>query len=65
MKNTKMILMWSGIVIELAGIVLIAKSISSDSSPAMGIILLSIGVITMVIGMAQKPKQTETEARPQ
>ena len=59
MKNTKMILMWSGIVIELAGIVLIGKSIGSDSSPAIGIILLSSGVITMVIGMAQRPKQSE------
>ena len=63
MKNTKMILLWSGIIIELAGIVLIAKSMGSDTSPATGIILLSIGIITMVIGMGQKAKQDEPETK--
>ena len=57
MKNPQMVLMWTGIVMELAGIVLIAKSMGSDSSPAMGIILLGIGVVVMVIGMARKSKR--------
>lgn len=59
MKNSKMVLIWSGIVIEFAGIALIAKSMGSDSSPAVGIALLAIGVVMMVIGMATKPKESQ------
>ena len=55
MKNSKRVLIGSGIIIELAGIILLAKSAASDSSPAMGIALFVLGVVMMAIGMATKP----------
>lgn len=58
MKNPKKILMWSGIVIELAGVLLIAKATATDTSPAFGIVMLGIGLIVMVIAKATKAKTT-------
>lgn len=55
MKNSKAVLIGSGIVSELAGVVLLAKSAASGSSPAMGIALFALGVVVMAIGVAAKP----------
>lgn len=60
MKNSKAALIGCGLVSELAGVVLIAKSAASNSSPALGIALLAFGVIVMVIGIAAKSKASHT-----
>ncbi len=62
MKDTKKILMWIGIAMELASVIAIAKAASTDSSPTTGILLLAIGVVVMVIGMATKLKASETKS---
>lgn len=58
MKNPKKILKWSGIVLESAGVLLIAKATATDSSPALGIVVLGIGLIVMIIAVATKAKTT-------
>jgi len=59
MKNKKMVLMWTGIAIEIAAIILIAMSIGTDLSPAVGIALLTIGIGVLVIGIATKSKESQ------
>lgn len=54
-----MILLVSAIVIEVAAIVLIVKSIVTDSSPTLGIIFLAVGMTMLVIGLATRSKKTD------
>ena len=54
-SQIKVVLLIAAIVIELASIIVIAKSTAKGTSPAVGIILLSMGVIIMVIALLQKP----------
>lgn len=50
------ILLVSAIVIEVAAIILLSKAVATDSEPALGLVLLVIGVITMIIGISAKKK---------
>jgi len=54
MKKSKILLLSASLVIEAAAIILISKSIASDSSPAIGIIFLTIGLTFLIIGITSK-----------
>lgn len=62
MDKPKMILLASAIIIEIAAIILIAKAISADSSPAQGLMFLAVGLVFLVIGIRRKPKDIKTDA---
>jgi len=61
-KRTKMVHLVSAIVIELAAVIIIAKSIATDSSPTQGIILLGFGLVFLVIGITRKTEDTKKDA---
>lgn len=54
-RFTRMVFLCAVIVIELAAIVMITKSIVRDTSPALGIVFLCVGMVMMIIAMATKP----------
>ena len=54
MKKDKLLLLASAIVIEIAAIIMIAKAISTDSSPAIGITFLAIGIFFLILGITKK-----------
>jgi len=57
-----MLLLVSAIVIELAAVIIIAKSIATDSSPTQGVILLGFGLVLLVIGITRKSENAKTDA---
>ena len=61
-KRAKMVLLVSAIVIELAAVIIIAKSIATDSSPTQGIILLGFGLVFLVIAISRKADDTKKDA---
>ncbi len=54
MQKSKMILLISAIVMEIVAIILIAKATGAGSSPAIGIVLLVIGLMLLIIGVSNK-----------
>ena len=56
MDKTKMALLATATIIEIVAIILLGKSIWSDSSPTAGILLLVLGMTLLVIGIAKKPQ---------
>lgn len=60
-KRAKMVLLVSAIVIELAAIIIITKSIAADSSPTQGIILLGFGLVFLVIALSRKAQDTKKD----
>ena len=48
----KKLMLGSAILIELVAIVLIARSIGTDSTPTAGLVLLSVGLVFLVIAIA-------------
>lgn len=61
MKKAKMVLLVSAIVIELAAVIMIVKSITTDLSPTQGLIFLAIGLVFLVIGLTRKSENGKTE----
>ena len=60
MDKGKMALLSSAIIMEIAAVILIAKSISTETSSAPGLILLIVGIVLLVIGTTRKPKDVVT-----
>mgnify|MGYP001583582305 CR=1 FL=1 len=60
-KKAKMVFLASVVVIELAAVIMIVKSITTDSSPTTGITFLAIGLIFLVIGMTRKSENAKTD----
>jgi hypothetical protein len=52
-KPRKVVLV-SAIVIELAGVIIITKAYATGSSPAVGLALLTIGLVFLIIGITKK-----------
>jgi hypothetical protein len=63
MKKSKILLLAAAIVIEIAAIFLITKSISSDSSPVIGIVFLAIGLMFLIIGITSKENGDEKNSK--
>jgi hypothetical protein len=61
-KKSKMVLLVSAIVIELAAVIMIAKAYFTDSSPTTGLTFLAIGLVFLVIGIATKSENGKTDA---
>ena len=61
-KRGKMVLLVSAIVMELAAIIIIAKSIATDSSPMQGLTFLAIGLVFLVIAISKKAGDTKKDA---
>ena len=60
-KKDKLLLLASATVIEIAGIIIIAKATASDSSPAAGIVFLAIGLVFLIIGITKKGESSKTD----
>ena len=60
-KRGKMVLLVSAIVMELAAIIIIAKSIATDSSPMQGLTFLAIGLVFLVIAISKKAGDTKKD----
>jgi hypothetical protein len=52
----------SGIVIEIAGLVLLGNGLATGSMSVLGIVFLVMGLVTVVVGMAGKTKRNEHES---
>jgi uncharacterized membrane protein YdjX (TVP38/TMEM64 family) len=63
LKNQKMLLMLVGTIIELVGIVFIAISFGSDSSPMTGIYIMIIGTGVLVAGIRAKSQDQEEQSK--
>ena len=61
-KRGKILFLLSAIVIELAAIIIIVKSLATDSSPTQGIILLGFGLVFLVIAITRKADDTKKDA---
>lgn len=64
MDKPKMILLGSAIIMEIAAVILIAKTLSTDSSPTVGLMFLIIGLVFLVIGVTRKQKDVKPENSP-
>ena len=64
MDKAKMALLSSAIIMEIAAVILIAKSISTDTSSVPGLILLIVGIVLLVIGTTRKPKDVKPDDGP-
>ncbi len=62
-NKTKMVILVSAIVIEVAAMIMIAKAIATDSSPTQGLMFLAIGLIFLVIGMTRKSENGKPETK--
>ncbi len=60
-KANKMVLLVSAIVMEIAAVIMIAKSIATDSSPTTGLMFLVIGLFFLVIGITRKSENGKSE----
>jgi hypothetical protein len=60
--NRKGLLVGSGIVIEIAGLVLLGNGLATGSMSVLGIVFLVMGLVTVVVGMAGKTKRNEHES---
>lgn len=60
-KKTKMVLLASALVIELAAVIMIAKALATDSSPTTGLTFMAIGLFFLVIGMSKKSENGKSE----
>ena len=61
MKNQRMLLILVGTIIELVGIVFIAISFGSGSSPMTGIYIMIIGTGVLVTGIRAKSHEEQSE----
>lgn len=64
MDKPKMILLGSAIIMEIAAVILIAKALSTDSSPTVGLMFLIIGLVFLVIGVTRKQRDVKPENGP-
>ena len=63
MDKSRMIFFGGAIIIEIAAILILVKAISTDSSPAQGLMFLAIGLLFLIIGITRKSKDSKKETQ--
>jgi len=48
------LLLGSGIVVELAGLVLLGKALATGSSPTLGIVFVAVGIVFVAVGLVTR-----------
>lgn len=64
MDKSRMILLSSAIIMEIAAVILISKALFTDSSPTVGLMFLAIGLVFLVLGVTRKQRDVKPENGP-